>query len=1669
MARKRLNKKVALVGSACLLLLILVAVAAILHFTGDPEAFIQDGDAAWQVKDYETARRSYLKAYQLAKSDPVKIELLFKLSDLYREIDDWPKVRGCWEQIINIDTRNVRARLTRLRHLDIASDAFVKTGRSEGPVWKEIDRQATKLIEVAEQADLLKQDKAKWEHTFRNEKLGLWREEHQCLGSYLYLLRGRAEYELARAGAVTVPDEFLTKAMTDLKRVQEFGPRNVDAYWYLAQAHIEKGRLLASGGNLEAKDEAAEKAEDILKQAIQIAPDNPQAHINLLRRKLTVVREAGAENIQKRFADLEPQYLSLVDRFPSDADAFHALASFYSFYSIHSNRGEGLQRLNKSIEAVEKAIQLDKENIDYALMAANLRYRKFSFFGENEQLYKAIELASQALQLPAAQDTAGPQRRANMGNRFALCSFLARCYVEQILEPCDQRSKSQHDTWLAKAEEAVHEIEQISGSGEEPQVIKWQGILQLAKGNTQQAARQLYDAYERIKASRSQRQQRDAYLSYTLAKLFMNSSEVGAALEFVVSALDSGIELTVPQAVLEYLELLGRMNMWSHVLSPVNPYNIDALEERFGASGQSRTLRIKALIGTGQYARAQEEVSKLDPDDPNMTKLRLEALQARIKQIQRALLHRQMRDEASTILGESMAQEQKNDNETSPKMLKAELQDYGRRRAELLQRLVRDTPSLVEEELLADVCRDYIASNQIGKARDFVNQFLEYDSKNTVALLCKRLLSEPDPKNIPDQRREEIEEQVLASIDEPVQRALKLGIFYRRCGELDNAVAQFQHVLRADMPDDGKEPSYQLTEKATPHRQASEHLFSIALHRQDWELASEVVRVARKKNLDYCEGSFFAAHLAVARQQYEDALTKIEECLRQRPLFSRAHMLRSNIHAALGNEHAALDDIRRAHSLDPTDGTIAKGLANALCRRNQELGESVSSDQMIEARRALERAVSLNPGDLALQGQFAEFISSEEPLMALAILQSLQHRAPTFRNAVLLGMLATQMAADESNQQRKETLFGIAGASFEQARNMEPHNTMMLESYAEYHRAMGQEEKARQLLVQANNEQLLWRHYFELGRFDEAKQVLQRLHERKPRDHSVVRGLFLVAERTSDANDIQKFSEELLSIQDTVENRLDQIRAYLKVGLIKQAEHKLQSFREKYPDESQVLLLEGWLAMRQGQLKKALRLTNQNLETDQENAPAWRLRGQIYLLMADYSQAIIDLKRSKSLSDSVETRITLAKAYLQSGREQEAITELKSTVDKPDAPLQARVLLERVYSALGRKSALKEFYDQTLEKFPDSAFWLNRAAAFAISERQFDAAKQLFEKAYTLKREEYAQRGLESAVQDMQYAMAFDGYLQALILGAGNRESPNSWRPEKLDKVFQESKTHLDTALAPLAFHRMAEAKHKLGDKEAATDYCRKAVDRAGTNERLASEILLRMFLLLGDEEVSAFCREKLQENPNSLAANFTMFNLSKMKRQYNKAVGYIEKCIELVGPDSPRGIHYTVKKAELLTLAYTKTSDNTYVQKAIKDYESLLAKEPNNTRVLNNLAYMLAENNERIPQALKYAKQALEHMPNNPSFLDTYAYVLYKSDKKAEAAEFMTAALQQYQQNELMAPSEVYEHLGMIKEDLGRSQQALDAYKQALQVGADKLPEAVKERISSAIERLSK
>ncbi|MHC4725956.1 MAG: tetratricopeptide repeat protein [Planctomycetota bacterium] len=1666
MANRRLNKKVALIGSAFFAFFALGAILVILQLSGDPQEFIKDAQTALtaarqatdeQIKqqNYDKAESSFRGAYARAKTDSLRQEVLFKMVDMYLEVEEkeWPFILGCWDEIIRINPNNVKARFGRLKYFHILSDSSI------GGPWQEVQKQATEFLTVAEDEDLLMEDTAKWD-VFETKQGA----DQQRLGPYLYLLRGRTALEMASVGAVTNREGAITQAVVDLNKVREYDPNNIDAYWYLAMATVTKGEILASRGGSEERDEAVQQATEILEQAVQLARTEPQAHINLLSLKLMLAKNDDTAKQKEQIVALEPEYLSLVRNFDSSPEAFAAMSQFYSVYSTFTGPRMGTEKLDKAIEAVEQAMKLDEQNVGYSINAANLYYRKFSLYRQKSQIYKAIETAKNALTLPDAQDKPGPRHRANITNRFMLYAFLANCYIEQILEPSEQETPSQTAVWMTGAEQAVHEIEQIFGSGEEPLIIKWKGMLELAKGNKETAIKDLYTAYEKFKALKPPeppwpRDNEFSQLSYTLAKIFKNTPEIGVVAEFLVGALYSGISEIKPEARLDYVDVILKFGNFSDAV-----HNIDAFEDYYGPNDRSRILRIRSYIGAKQFDEAEKELASSAQNDPNTIKLKLELVQSRIRQTQLNMAQKEMRDSSDIIPLQPEPEEKEPVGPTADIGVMTEaLKNYRRLEMELLEKLLQAEPNSVGQNSIVGICRNYLAQGQAKRAESLVDKFLEHFPDNAIVLVYKKLLSEPDSENVSAQRLKEIEEQVLLNITDPVRRAAQLGIFYRRHNETEKATRHLNTAVETgtSQQNTSEGPAFEYIQIA------ASHLLDIALTKKDWELAEQITNTTSRLNLDNYQGRIFTTRLAMAKGNFEDALATINECLKQRPVFSYAYMLRSEINAALGNEHASMEDIRKAASLNPLDGIIAKASANVLYNRNLKLGDSVSSAQVVEVRSALERAISLNPGDLSLLSLYAEYIAPTEPMRAIAIRQDLQSAAPNMENALLLGQLATQVAERETNTKLKEAIFGIAASSFEQARKINPQDKRMLYYYAEYFRARGQDEKATALLQESQEQNLLWDHYFQQGRYNDAGKVLQKLYKGGPKDAAVLRGLLLVSEKTNDKEAVNKYSGELIEFQDTVENNLIQIEAFLRAGLIKEAEYKLQSFKEKYPDERRILLLEGWLLMRQGQLQRALELTNRNLQANRNNPVAWRLRGEINFYLADYNKAISDLRESKLLSDVPATRIYLAKAYIGQKRYEDAITELQVTIKKSGIQSEARLLLEHIYSRLDRKPALKKFYDETLEKFPQSVQWLNRAGAFAVKTGDFDKAEQLYQKAYLLRSQAYPAGNGGSETSDALYTAAFDGYMNALILGAGQQGTGN-WNPRKLDKVFQECRKYLDSGFASVAYLRMAKAKLKLGDKTTAIEYCHKAVDRAGQDETLASEVLLRMLLMLGPDEVLKYCRGKLQTNPDSIAANFAMFNLTKINKEYDKAIDYIQKCINLTDPDSPRRLEYIMKKADILTLAYETSSDKYYLSAAITVYKSLLNKMPNNTIILNDLAYFLAENNERLPEALQHAKRALDEQPNNPGYLDTYAYVLHKQGENLQAVEFLEASLQQYQQNNVLVPAVVYEHKGLIKEALGTKDEALAAYRQALEAGDDELSQKNRQRVNEAIERLS-
>lgn len=966
---------------------------------------------------------------------------------------------------------------------------------------------------------------------------------------------------------------------------------------------------------------------------------------------------------------------------------------------------------------------------------------------------------------------------------------------------------------------------------------------------------------------------------------------------------------------------------------------------------------------------------------------------------------------------------------------------------ELNNELVRFEPNSINTTSIIQICKEYILKDQKEKANSIINEILTYQPDNIDLLAYKKAISEPDPANVSQQRYREIKEEVVMGISDPARRAFNLGFLAMRRGENQKAIEEFNNVFKGYLDKETEVSSDGTKTEMNPLEKLSvEYLFSLANDSNDWELAEKMVDLARKNNIDGCDGQYYAARLDYDKGEYSDAMVNIESCLKQKPVFSLGYMIMSHISDALGNEDAAIDSARKAVRWSPNNSQLAKSLAIKLYRRNKQLGSNVSNDQILEVRQALDRAIKLNRNDFQLLSFYAEYISDSEPHNALAIRQSLQKLSPSIQNALLLGGLATRMAVDEKDESRKEVLFGIAEAAFGEARKIDPQDKSMLYSYAEYYRARGQEDKAKKLLEQSPDQKILAGHYASMGQFKKARDILEELYMQDSKDISVVQNLIIIAQRMVDFEQAKKYSEELLSLDDNIENRLLQIQVYLNIGLVDEAERKLATFNDKYSDDPRSHVLSSFLMLRKGKFEEALKQVNLSLEIDQGSALAWRLRGEINHGMGQYGQAISDYKQSRLFKDDPVVRIGLAKSYLRAGREEECITELKNAIDDPQVSIQAIEILEGIYYRLNRKEALKSLYDEAIEKYPDNVAMVYRAGDFYGSIGNIAKAEELIKQALD-----------NTQDKDPLYMIVLDAYFQALVL------------QKKYDILFAEGSKYIDSDFAAFVFVRMAHAKAELGDRITSIDYCKKALERLETVEGSIKSLLKTMVYFMGHQNAAELFNEFLESNPDSRGGNLAMFWMMQTKGDYNKAIKYIDKCIEISGSNADKITQYAVMKSEVLTQAYQRTSDKKYLQEAIKVYESLLSKMPKNVSIMNNLAYMLAANDERIDEALDYARKVCDIYPNNASFNDTLAFVLYKAGKYSEADEMIQSVIQQYESQKTSVPTDTYIHLGMIKEALDKKVQALDAYEQALESVDPQSPDfkSKSETINSLLERV--
>lgn len=499
----------------------------------------------------------------------------------------------------------------------------------------------------------------------------------------------------------------------------------------------------------------------------------------------------------------------------------------------------------------------------------------------------------------------------------------------------------------------------------------------------------------------------------------------------------------------------------------------------------------------------------------------------------------------------------------------------------------------------------------------------------------------------------------------------------------------------------------------------------------------------------------------------------------------------------------------------------------------------------------------------------------------------------------------------------------------------------------------------------------------------------------------------------------------------------------------------MKAYVDQYPSETEEAMNYSFLVARSGDLDEAIRVAERS-DTLSGNLPAVLLQlSQYYAAKQDMDKAISTLERYERIEGN-DPEIALRKFMLlymkgdtvglmrESDRlvkEHPMSTEYllirgnaMEALEMPDSALASYQRAEALDPDDGRvKLTLANYY---LE-LGDSAAYDMKSSEAILSENIM-----LEEKLDMMTR--YMQNILSDTTADSRRgARLFDGLL---------KQYPHE--PQVLDLGAKYSAT--------------------VGDTKRAQELMEYATDLEPDNPDYWTK--LAHLYLIEDEYAKAIeaCEkgmEKLAETPRGLLLVYA--SATSLSEDYGQAREAYQKLLEMELPGASLtddaqtmlqkagGLPYEalIRVCGIFEMAGDGSFKTGDLDRSTREYEVVLALDPDNMMALNNFAYYLAIGGGDLDQAEELSRRTVEDQPDNATYLDTLAWILYLKGRYAEALELQEKAME-YISPDAESSGEYWDHMGDIQYMNDQKDQALESWRKALEL--DKGNKEIEQKIKT-------
>lgn len=484
--------------------------------------------------------------------------------------------------------------------------------------------------------------------------------------------------------------------------------------------------------------------------------------------------------------------------------------------------------------------------------------------------------------------------------------------------------------------------------------------------------------------------------------------------------------------------------------------------------------------------------------------------------------------------------------------------------------------------------------------------------------------------------------------------------------------------------------------------------------------------------------------------------------------------------------------------------------------------------------------------------------------------------------------------------------------------------------------------------------------------------------------------------------------EEALSLAGKAYNNDQNSANELMLGLVKLADNdatglkELQSAIADQPDQRKAEIGVAYYYLKLGKVDEAEAVANKWLKQNADDIDALTLKGKVYQLKKQFAKAeTVFNKVLKINAKNTQAELSLAQALSGQNKFEEAYTHVYNVKKAEPTNKAATQILFLLAKRLNKIPEIISLINTQLSTAPsDLALTHQKAEALTLNNQSTDALKLLEQLPSDKKNAEtWSLIGdiyyIEKQWYDAERAYAkwldltptdFKAYLRNIHI----KEKTN-----KLGAGIDLANKATDVFPNNMQFTLMKAALLIKSNKLKQAQKTLNILPSEVKDTPYALKLQGLLYIVQKDFSNAITTQEKIYTKIPGLVTAKDLASLYELNDQGQKAIDFLSKVID----ERP-------VKARPLKLLLADIQSRVHPEDAIKEYTSIIEKEPKNVIALNNLSWIYISLND-YSKACDYSLQAYKIAGEQPAVADTHGYCLLKSGKLTESLNLLQTAHQ--------------------------------------------------------------